>query len=74
MVSSLNDWQKEGQFRVLNNRKEEHGVKAIRSGDERGIDVKELLVGDIALLGPGEIIPCDGQPESLTPSRRSGQV
>ena len=60
MVGSLNDWQKEKQFRVLNDKKEERGVKVVRSGIERVIDVKELLVGDIALLEPGEIIPCDG--------------
>jgi len=60
MVGSLNDWQKERQFRILNNKKEERGVKVIRFGIERVIDVKELLVGNIALLEPGEIIPCDG--------------
>jgi Ca2+-transporting ATPase len=60
MVSSLNDWQKERQFAFLNDKKEERGVKVIRCGVERVIDVKELLVGDIALLEPGEIIPCDG--------------
>jgi magnesium-transporting ATPase (P-type) len=60
MVGSLNDWQKERQFRVLNDKKEERGVKVVRSGVERVIDVKELLVGDVALLEPGEIIPCDG--------------
>jgi magnesium-transporting ATPase (P-type) len=60
MVGSLNDWQKERQYRFLNDKKEERGVKVIRCGDERVIDVKDLLVGDIALLEPGEIIPCDG--------------
>ena len=60
MVGSLNDWQKERQFRILNDKKEERGVKVVRFGVERVIDVKELLVGDIALLEPGEIIPCDG--------------
>jgi Ca2+-transporting ATPase len=60
MVGSLNDWQKERQFRVLNDKKEERGVKVVRSGIERVIDVKDLLVGDVALLEPGEIIPCDG--------------
>jgi Ca2+-transporting ATPase len=60
MVGSLNDWQKERQFRILNDKKEERGVKVIRSGIERVIDVKDLLVGDIALLEPGEIVPCDG--------------
>ena len=60
MVGSLNDWQKERQFRILDNKREERNVKVIRFGIERVIDVKELLVGDIALLEPGEIIPCDG--------------
>jgi Ca2+-transporting ATPase len=60
MVGSLNDWQKERQFRILNDKKEERGVKVIRCGVERIIDVKELLVGDIALLEPGEVVPCDG--------------
>jgi len=78
IVGSLNDWQKERQFKALNERKEERGVKVIRDGVEKVIDVKvrlllfcftvsktqlclqEVLVGDIALIEPGEIIPCDG--------------
>ena len=61
IVGSLNNWQKERQFRVLNDKKkEERGVKVIRFGIKRVIDVKELLVGDIVLLEPGEIILCDG--------------
>lgn len=60
MVGSLNDWQKERQFKVLNEKKEERGVKVIRGGVETVIDIKEVLVGDIAILEPGEIIPCDG--------------
>lgn len=60
MVGSLNDWQKERQFRVLNDKKEERGLKVIRDGIEKVIDVHEVVVGDVALLEPGEIIPCDG--------------
>ncbi|KIJ14249.1 hypothetical protein PAXINDRAFT_12900 [Paxillus involutus ATCC 200175] len=60
VVGSLNDWQKERQFKVLNEKKEERGVKVIRDGVEHLIDVKEVVVGDIALLEPGEIVPCDG--------------
>jgi len=56
----LNDWQKERQFKVLNEKKEERGVKVIRNGVEHLIDVKEVVVGDVALLEPGEIVPCDG--------------
>ncbi|KIK99153.1 hypothetical protein PAXRUDRAFT_132713 [Paxillus rubicundulus Ve08.2h10] len=55
VVGSLNDWQKERQFKVLNEKKEERGVKVIRNGVEH-----EVVVGDIALLEPGEIVPCDG--------------
>ncbi|EPT01645.1 hypothetical protein FOMPIDRAFT_1023144, partial [Fomitopsis schrenkii] len=60
LVGSINDWQKERQFQALNEKKEERGVKVIRAGDERIVDVHEVVVGDIALLEPGEIIPCDG--------------
>jgi P-type Ca2+ transporter type 2C len=40
VVGSLNDWQKERQFQVLNEKKEERGVKVIRDGVEHIIDVK----------------------------------
>ncbi|KAF9524821.1 Ca-transporting ATPase [Crepidotus variabilis] len=55
VVGSMNDWQKERQFKALNEKKEERGVKVIRDGIE-----KQVVVGDIALIEPGEIIPCDG--------------
>ncbi|EKM58525.1 uncharacterized protein PHACADRAFT_252935 [Phanerochaete carnosa HHB-10118-sp] len=60
MVGSLNDWQKERQFQVLNEKKEERGVKVIRGGVERVIDIHDVVVGDVALVEPGEIVPCDG--------------
>ena len=40
MVGSLNDWQKERQFKTLNEKKEERGVKVIRDGVEKVIDIK----------------------------------
>ncbi|KAF8628028.1 hypothetical protein AX15_004145 [Amanita polypyramis BW_CC] len=60
LVGSLNDWQKERQFQLLNKKKDERGVKVIRDGAERIIDIEEVVVGDIALLEPGEVVPCDG--------------
>lgn len=60
LVGSINDWQKERQFQVLNAKKEERMLKVIRAGIERQINVHDVVVGDIALLEPGEIIPCDG--------------
>ncbi|KLO10815.1 calcium-translocating P-type ATPase [Schizopora paradoxa] len=59
-VGSVNDWQKERQFKALNDKKEDRTVKVIRGGRERVVNVKEVVVGDIALLEPGEIVPCDG--------------
>jgi Ca2+-transporting ATPase len=59
-VGSLNDWQKERQFQVLTEKKEDRLVKVIRDGAERQIDIHEVVVGDVALLEPGEVIPCDG--------------
>lgn len=40
IVGSLNDWQKERQFKSLNDKKEERGVKVIRGGVEKVIDIK----------------------------------
>lgn len=59
-VGSLNDWQKERQFSVLNEKKDERGVKVIRHGVEHVVDIKEVVVGDVCLLEPGEVVPCDG--------------
>ncbi|TRM65028.1 hypothetical protein BD626DRAFT_547303 [Schizophyllum amplum] len=60
MVGSVNDWQKERQFKTLNEKKEERGVKVIRDGVEKVVDIKQVVVGDIAMLEPGEVVPCDG--------------
>jgi Ca2+-transporting ATPase len=60
LVGSVNDWQKERQFRALNEKKEDRTVKVHRDGQERQINVKDVMVGDLAIMEPGEIIPCDG--------------
>jgi Ca2+-transporting ATPase len=59
-VGSLNDWQKEKQFEGLNEKREERSVKVVRDGKEQLINVLDVVVGDIVLLEPGEVIPCDG--------------
>ncbi|KAH9052624.1 hypothetical protein EDB87DRAFT_1835780 [Lactarius vividus] len=59
-VGSLNDWQKERQFQALNEKNEDHFVKVIRDGGERQIDTHQVVVGDVVLLEPGEVTPCDG--------------
>lgn len=60
IVGSLNDYQKERQFRKLNAQKEERSVKCIRDGTERLMSVYDVVVGDVCILEPGEIVPVDG--------------
>lgn len=60
LVGSINDWQKERQFKKLNEKREDRNVKVIRGGSEMVINVKDVVVGDVCLLEPGEIIPVDG--------------
>lgn len=59
-VGSVNDYQKEAQFRKLNDKKEERDVKVRRYGQEMTMSVYEVMVGDVLLLEAGEILPADG--------------
>lgn len=60
IVGALNDWQKERQFRKLNQKKEDRAVKVIRSGKPSTIPVHDLLVGDVMILEQGDVMPVDG--------------
>ncbi|KAI9486555.1 MAG: PMCA-type calcium-translocating P-type ATPase [Benjaminiella poitrasii] len=60
VVSSVNDYQKEKQFRTLNAKKEDREVYAIRSGKQMPISVYDVQVGDVLRLEPGDIICADG--------------
>ena len=60
IVGSLNVWQKEKQFKVLNEKREECAIKIVRDGEEQIVHIPNIVVGDIVLFEPGEIIPCDG--------------
>lgn len=60
IVGSLNDYQKERQFVKLNKKKQDREVNVIRSGKTREISVFDVLVGDVMLLEPGDMIPVDG--------------
>ena len=60
VVGSLNDFQKERQFVKLNKKKEDRDINVIRSGKTVEISVYDILVGDVVLLEPGDMIPVDG--------------
>lgn len=59
-VGALNDWQKERQFVKLNKKKDDRNVKVIRAGTTQEISVHDILVGDLLLIEPGDILPVDG--------------
>lgn len=60
LVGSVNDYQKERQFKKLNAKKEQRDVKVLRRGKPALMSVYDVVVGDILQLEPGEIVPCDG--------------
>ena len=49
LVGSLNDWQKEKQFKVFNEKREERVIKVIRDGEEQMIDIHSIVVGSPSL-------------------------
>ncbi|KAG0314205.1 hypothetical protein BGZ97_009533 [Linnemannia gamsii] len=60
LVGSINDYQKEAQFRKLNAKKEDREVKALRNGETVLISVFDIVVGDVLHLEPGDVISADG--------------
>lgn len=60
LVGAINDWQKERQFAKLNAKKESRNIKVIRSGKTQEINIHEVLVGDVLMVEPGDILPVDG--------------
>ncbi|CAH0521012.1 unnamed protein product [Peronospora belbahrii] len=60
IVTAMNDYQKEAQFRALNAIKEDEKIKVIRNGQPTEISKWSLVVGEIVRVDLGDIIPADG--------------
>ncbi|EYC38048.1 hypothetical protein Y032_0747g2019 [Ancylostoma ceylanicum] len=61
LVTALNDWSKEKQFRGLQSKIEtEHKFSVIRGGQPIDVVVNELVVGDVARVKYGDLLPADG--------------
>ena len=60
LVTGLGDYRREKQFAVLNAKKEDRQVKAVRSGRSVLISVFDVMVGDVLHLESGDSIPADG--------------
>ncbi|XP_075429899.1 plasma membrane calcium-transporting ATPase 2 isoform X5 [Ascaphus truei] len=61
IVTAFNDWSKEKQFRGLQSRiEQEQKFTVVRGGQVIQIPVAELVVGDIAQVKYGDLLPADG--------------
>ncbi|XP_056381261.1 plasma membrane calcium-transporting ATPase 2 isoform X9 [Hyla sarda] len=61
LVTAFNDWSKEKQFRGLQSRiEQEQKFTVIRASQVIQIPVAELVVGDIAQVKYGDLLPADG--------------
>ncbi|KAB5571514.1 hypothetical protein PHYPO_G00225790 [Pangasianodon hypophthalmus] len=61
LVTAFNDWSKEKQFRGLQNRiEQEQKFTVVRGGQVIQIPVIEIVVGDIAQVKYGDLLPADG--------------
>ncbi|XP_069822579.1 plasma membrane calcium-transporting ATPase 2 isoform X3 [Dendropsophus ebraccatus] len=61
LVTAFNDWSKEKQFRGLQSRiEQEQKFTVVRGSQVIQIPVAELVVGDIAQVKYGDLLPADG--------------
>ncbi|XP_027631818.1 plasma membrane calcium-transporting ATPase 4 isoform X1 [Tupaia chinensis] len=61
LVTAFNDWSKEKQFRGLQSRiEQEQKFSIIRNGQLIQLPVAEIVVGDIAQVKYGDLLPADG--------------
>jgi P-type Ca2+ transporter type 2C len=63
-VGPINDWQKEKLLdsEALNKKREDRFVKALRDCREHLIHIPDIVMGDVVLIKPGDVIPrnpCD---------------
>uniref|UniRef100_A0AAQ4R3H6 Calcium-transporting ATPase n=1 Tax=Gasterosteus aculeatus aculeatus TaxID=481459 RepID=A0AAQ4R3H6_GASAC len=61
LVTAFNDWSKEKQFRGLQSRiEQEQKFTVVRGGQMIQVKVSEIVVGDIAQVKYGDLLPADG--------------
>ncbi|KAM4588160.1 plasma membrane calcium-transporting ATPase 2 isoform 6-T10 [Odontesthes bonariensis] len=61
LVTAFNDWSKEKQFRGLQSRiEQEQKFQVVRGSQVIQLPVSDILVGDIAQIKYGDLLPSDG--------------
>jgi len=61
LVTAINDYQKESQFRQLSTAAATaHDVVVVRQGRHWQVPATDIMVGDVVCVETGDCIPCDG--------------
>ncbi|MEQ2183311.1 Plasma membrane calcium-transporting ATPase 2, partial [Goodea atripinnis] len=61
LVTAFNDWSKEKQFRGLQSRiEQEQKFQVVRGSQVIQLPVADIVVGDIAQIKYGDLLPADG--------------
>ena len=60
LIASLNDYQKQIQFKKLNAVKEDYEIQCIRNGKTVNISRFDVCVGDVVCVNAGDEIEADG--------------
>ncbi|KAI9498260.1 PMCA-type calcium-translocating P-type ATPase [Zychaea mexicana] len=59
ITNAINDYEKEKQFRKLNAKKEDRPVKVLRGGIAQQVHIRQVVVGDVMFLEPGDMVTVD---------------
>uniref|UniRef100_A0A0G4HNE1 P-type Cu(+) transporter n=1 Tax=Chromera velia CCMP2878 TaxID=1169474 RepID=A0A0G4HNE1_9ALVE len=59
LITAINNYQKEVQFRKLNAVKDNKFIDCVRGGERVSVSVFELVVGDVLFIQSGDEIPTD---------------
>ncbi|KAI7878578.1 PMCA-type calcium-translocating P-type ATPase [Lichtheimia hyalospora FSU 10163] len=59
ITNAINDYEKNKQFRKLTAKKEDRPVKILRGGLSQQIQIREVVVGDVLFLEPGDMVTVD---------------
>ncbi|MDD3146639.1 MAG: calcium-translocating P-type ATPase, PMCA-type [Candidatus Riflebacteria bacterium] len=60
-LAFINEYKAGKEFDILNQVSDEAPVNVIRDGAFSSVPIKDIVVGDLVLLEPGEAVPADGK-------------
>jgi len=59
VVTAINDFQKQQQFRNMEDKSADKSIRVMRCGKLEEVQHRDVMVGDIVNIQQGDLIPCD---------------